>query len=269
MTAATLNTTSAFTSVRSGLRRAGTVGTLALGAWFTTPAGALEINTTLLKANAELQMSVEAFGTASAAGVTFSSLGNTFNGPGQVVDGDFAPSFYLPITSAEVSVGWDLKLKPRAGEAIGSALLVQRGANQLGLANFEIDYGRAQVLADVFMNGANTQMAVFTFVAQSDLDIGLQGLSLNLHQTLGNLRFTQQATDSFASALRLSAPLKAALQGMDFGTITIDITTALRKPVSDHPFAVTVVSEPASVASMMLGLAGIAGLSWRRRGISR
>lgn len=228
-------------------------------------ASALTLNTTALKANSTLQFSEEAAAASAMVGISFGALGNTIVGAGATVNNTFAPSFILPVTEADVSIGWNLKLSPNAGEAIGSALAVQRGGSQLTLANFQIDFKNDKVFADVIANGVATNMAIYTFKEQTDLQIGLKGLSLTMHQTLGDLRLTTQAQDSFASILGLAAPLKAVLGGLNFGTITIDIATSLRKPISDQPFtAAMAVPESSTYAMMALGLMGIACVARRK-----
>lgn len=229
-------------------------------------ASALALNTTALKANSTLQFSDEAFAALQGANVSFSALGNASAGGGKIIDDVLVPSFNLPVTEADVSIGWNLKISPNSGEAVGSALLVKRGLNQMALANFNIDYKSEQVFADVIIKGVTTNMAIYSFDPQTDLKIGLSGLSLTMNQTLGNLQLTTQAQDTFASALKLSAPLKSALSGLNFGTITIDIATSLRKPVSDTPFtAAMMVPEPSTYALMALGLFGIAAVSRRKQ----
>lgn len=239
---------------------------LAAGMAFSGTASALAINTTALKANSTLQFSNEAFAAASAARITFSALGNTIAGPTTPYEDLNVPSFILPVTKADVSIGWNLKVTPNSGEAIGSALLVNRGTRQLALANFEIDYKTDQVYADVIVNGKTTNMAVYSFQEMTDLKIGLKGLSLTMNQTLGNLVLTTKAADTFADALSLSGPLKETLAGLNFGTITIDISTALRKPVSAKPFTASMlVPETSTYAMMALGLAGIACVARRKQ----
>ncbi len=239
---------------------------LAVGMAIGTSASALSLNTTALKANSTLQLSADAFAALEGANVSFSTLGNAYAGAGTVIDDVLVPSYILPVTEAAVSIGWNLKLSPTSGEASGSALSIKRGSNSFALANFNIDYASEQVFADVIIKGVTTNMAVYSFDPQSDLKIGLSGLSLTLNQTLGNLQLTTQATDTFASALKLSAPLKSALGGLDFGTIKIDIATSLRKPVSDTAFtAAMMVPEPSTYALMALGMVGIAAVARRKQ----
>lgn len=239
---------------------------LAAGMAVSTTASALALNTTVFNANSTLQLSGDAFAALQGANVSFSALGNASVGAGKVIDEVLVPSYNLPVTQADVSIGWNLKISPNSGEAVGSALLIKRGVNQMALANFNIDYKSEQVFADVIIKGVTTNMAIYSFDQQSDLKIGLKGLSLTMNQTLGNLQLTTQAQDTFASALKLSAPLKAALSGLDFGTITVDINTTLRKPISDKAFtAAMMVPETSTYAMMALGLVGIATVARRKQ----
>lgn len=233
----------------------------AMGLGIASTASALSLNTTGLQATSTLQFSSEAFNAATLTRISFSTLGNTYQ-RGSVTsdDGITVPTFILPVTNADVSIGWNLKLSPNSGQATGSGLLLTRGNRQLGLANFKIDYASDRVYADVLAGGVTQKMAVYSFTEQSDLNIGLKGLSLNMNQALGSLKLTTQAADTFASVLGLEDVFKHTLAGLDFGTITINITTALRAPVSDKPFTIGMmapVPEPSTYAMMVLGMVGM------------
>ena len=107
-----------------------------------------------------------------------------------------------------------------------------------------------------------TGMAIYSFDAVDDLAISLNGLTLNMHQQLANLMLTTAAQDTFASALKLNKAVKGALSVLDFGTITIDINGALRKPVSATAFTAAMVPEPGPAS--MIGL-GLLALMWVAR----
>lgn len=233
---------------------------------FSGTASALSLNTQALQATSTLQFSSEAYGMASLVGISFGAWGNTYqSGSKTTADGVTVPTFVLPVTNADVSLGWNLKLSPESGEAIGSGLMLTRGNRQLGLANFSIDYKTDKVYADVIANGKSTNMAVYSFTEMSDLQIGLKGLALTMNQTLGSLKLTTQATDTFASVLGLDSFIRGAMGVLDFGTITIDIKTALRMPISDNPLtAASMVPEASTYVMMGIGLAGIALISRRR-----
>lgn len=245
----------------------GVMAAAVLGVGLTGSASALSLNTTALQATSTLQFSSDAFNAASLARISFSALGNAYEkGSVTYSDGIKVPTFVLPVTSADVSLGWSLKLSPNSGEASGAGLLLTRGNRQLGLANFTIDYATDRVYADVLANGVSTNMAVYSFVEQSDLNIGLKGLSLTMNQTLGSLKLTTQAADTFASVLGLSDVLKHTMAGLDYGTIAINITTALRSPVSDKALtAAVMVPEPSTYALMALGMIGIATIARRKQ----
>lgn len=239
------------------------VATWGLG--LSSAASALSLDTTYLQANSTLQFSSSAFNATNLLDISFSTMGNAYQSGSVTTNGIRVPTFVLPVTNADVSIGWNLKLSPNSGDATGSGLLLTRGYAQLGLANFSIDYGTDKVYADVMWGGKSTNMAVYSFTEQTDLKIGLNGLALTMNQTLGNLKLTGQAIDTFASVLGVDDVFKGVMTGLNFGTITIDIKTALRSPISDNPLtAASMVPEASTYVMMGIGLAGIALISRRR-----
>lgn len=232
-----------------------------------TPAQALTLDTTWMQANAVFGLSLEAFDAMAAAGVTMSALGNASNAKGTVLpDGSVLSAFNLPVTKVDVSVGfWPFAnlVTPDWGEASGSALLVSRGARNVTLANFFIDYDTSLVLADITANGVTQKRASLYEFDATGLKIGLNGLTLNMHQKLSNLTFTDSALATFASGLNLSKTLQGPLVGLDFGTITIDINGALRTPVSSVPY-VAAIPEASPAMMLGLGMLGIALVSRRK-----
>jgi len=213
----------------------------------------LTLPTTAMDANSIMSLSEMSVDAMDAAGISMSALGNAY-----AVSGSPLPTFDLPIT--EVSVNLSLipySLTPTAGEAMGAALQISRGTNSLVLANFQIDYSSEHVLADVIVGGITTTgMAIYSFDQATQLDMSLQGLTLNLSQVLNHLYLTTAAQDSFASALKLSKTLKGVLSMIDFGTISIDVNAGLRRPVTAAAFtaAMVPVPEPGPVPMMALGL---------------
>lgn len=247
-------------------KRGGLILSATLGFGFSNMASALSLDTTYLQANSTLQFSSSAFNATNLLDISFSAMGNAYQSGSVTTKGVTVPTFVLPVTNADVSIGWNLKVSPNSGDATGSGLLLTRGYAQLGLANFSIDYTTDKVFADVMWGGKSTNMAVYSFTEQSDLKIGLSGLSLTMNQTLGNLKLTNQAVDTFASVLGVDDVFKGVMTGLDFGTITIDIKTALRKPISDTPLtAASMVPESSTYLMMALGLAGIATVARRKR----
>jgi hypothetical protein len=246
--------------------RGGLTLVAALGFGVSTSASALSLDTTYLQANSTLQFSASAYNATNLLDISFSTMGNAYQSGSVTTGNTSVPTFVLPVTNADVSIGWNLKISPNSGEAIGSGLLLTRGYAQLGLANFAIDYTTDKVYADVMWGGKSTNMAVYSFTEQTDLKIGLNGLALTMNQTLGNLKLTGQAVDTFASVLGVDDLFKGVMSGLNFGTITIDIKTALRKPISDNPLtAASMVPETSTYVMMAMGLAGIAVLRRSKR----
>jgi len=242
------------------------VGLITLGAALVPgAASALVLDTTALKANSVFALSDEASFAMSLTGTNISALGNSTQLSGGASDG--IASFNLPVTKVDVSLGLPLfggqLITPNSGDATGSALLISRGNYNLTLANFVIDYKTSLVLADITTNGVTAKgTSLYSFTA-TNLTTGLSGLSLNMHQQLSNLVLTSSAQASFTSGLHLQKLYADTIKTLDFGTITIDINTALRQPVSDKPYVASVPEAP-SVFAMALGLLGIAAASRRK-----
>lgn len=244
-------------------------GALALAASLAAPsAQALTLDTTWLQANSVFALSMEAYDAMAAAGVTMSALGNASNAKGTTLaDGTVLSAFNLPVTKVDVSVGfWPFAnlVTPEWGEASGSALLISRGTRNVTLANFFIDYDTSLVMADITANGVTQKRTSLYSFDATDLKIGLNGLTLNMHQKLTNLTFTNSALATFASGLNLSKTLQGPLVGLDFGTITIDINGSLRAPISSAPYVAAAIPEASPAAMLGLGLIGIALVSRRK-----
>jgi hypothetical protein len=245
------------------------LGTVALSAALTAPsARALTLDTTWMQANAVFSLSMDAFDAMDVAGVSMTALGNASNARGTVLsDGSVLSAFNLPVTKVDVSVGfWPFAnlVTPEWGEASGSALQISRGTRNVTLANFFIDYDQSLVLADITANGSTQKRTSLYAFDATNLKIGLNGLTLNMNQTLSNLTLTDSALATFASGLNLSRVLQAPLVGLDFGTIKVDINGALRHPINSAPYVVASIPEPSSVAMLALGLIGIAAVSRRK-----
>jgi len=239
------------------------VTTLAMSA----PAKALTLDTTFLQANSVFALSQDALDAMSAASTSMSALGNASNAsPTKSATGDLLPAFNLPVTKVDVSLGlppFSPLVTPNSGDATGSALAITRGSHSVILANFVIDYSKDLVLADITSNGVTTKgSSLYSFTA-TNLNIGLNGLTLNMHQQLSNLVFTDTALASFSSGLNLSRVVAAPLKTLDFGTITIDINGALRAPINATPYTAAVPEAPPA-AMLGLGLFGIALVARRK-----
>ena len=233
---------------------------LAGGLAVSGSASALAIKTSALDANSNLQFSAGALKNFTDSGIQIGALGNA-------KPAGAAGAYILPITKIDVSLGWNLRVKPISGESLGSALSVRKGNDLFALANFAVDYRSKSVTADVFGFGVQPRLSVFSFEEKTPLTIKLRGLGLSMNQTLGNLKLTDAASASFADMLDLSTGLTAILKGLDFGTITINATTAPRGsqlPLKGAFTAAMLVPEPSTYAMMALGLFGI-GVVARRK----
>jgi hypothetical protein len=221
---------------------------------FTGSASALTLNTTGLKSDSVLTFTIAAYGSSTAANISFKAFGNmtrladvTVNDPETNTPAQ-VPQFNQPITKADISVTSSLAIVPNSGAAIRSGLQINRGKLTASLANFNVDFNKKIVYADIFTpSGTTAQAAIFTFKDNGDLKISFKGLVLNQSQSISNLVFTQQTQDILATSLALSAPLKATLATQDWGTIAVKVTSFKRSPaVSNKPL--TPADVPAVVA---------------------
>ncbi|HEX5371119.1 MAG TPA: hypothetical protein VFW84_00135 [Aquabacterium sp.] len=203
---------------------------MALGLAAASSASALTLDTSGLKANATFAFSTQAFGSATAAGVTIAAAGNTTQGA-NTAEGN--PTFIMPVTKATVSIGWDLKIKTQSGESLGSALRLETPA--LGgvgaLANFTIDYTKNIVYCDIidaYMGTTAPKVALYTGKMVGAEVISLKGLVLNQNSTLGNLIFTADAAQKVGDVLLIDEVLRASLATIDWGTINAVVTSYKR-----------------------------------------
>jgi hypothetical protein len=224
----------------------------------STGASALTLNTAGLKATSVLTLSYAGYGSATGAGVSFVPLGNmTKIGDVSVYDPDLdenvlVPSYNQPVTKADVAVGWDLKIKPKSGQASRSALqLVRTGKggvkNWVVLANFDVNFTDKMLYGDVFTSAGTVlnHVPIYSFKDNGDLKIGLKGLALTMKQSISELYFQPVTSDEIGKTLALSVPLKAVLVSTDWGNIKIDVSTALRIPkVNDKPLTIADIPAP-------------------------
>ena len=207
-------------------------------------ASALTLNTTGLKANATLTFSVPAYGSATAASIAFKPVGNmTYNGDVQVMDPEIGetspiPQYNLPVTKADVKIGWDLSIKATSGDSTRSALQLNRRAARLTLANFKVDFVGKVVKADfIKADGTTTNLNLYTFEEIIPQKISFKNLVLNQSVTIGELVLTPEAQNLMGDALVLSAPLRATLVEQKWGEIAILVTSYKRSPaVSNKPY---------------------------------
>jgi len=213
---------------------------LAVAALGSTSASALTLNTTGLKANAVLQFSLEAYGSSSAAGVSFAKGGTITDLPAATVTDSkgnpaTVPVFNLPVTKVDVSIGSSLNIVPNYGLSTGAALhLTTKDGGDAYLANFKVDFKAKTITADLIDAYLKT---VETFVEVKPQVVSLKGLVLNEKNYLGKLVFTPTVIPKLAGALLISDGLIPALAGLDWGTINVEVTSYKRSPaVSDKAF---------------------------------
>lgn len=150
-------------------------------------------------------------------------------------------AFSFPITKIVIGS----KLNIASGSAVGSALKFDRVDLDTGealgftLANFTIDYDKKLVLADVTPKGGATtkQQAIYLFNVATPLALKYKfPLTVTGHEVLDHLLLSDAAKALFTSALKLPEYALPALD-LEFGTLTQDISTTLRKtPVSGTPY---------------------------------
>jgi len=224
-------------------------------------AGTVTLNTAGNKAVSTLVLSQKAQDVSKSAGISYSAGGNA-------TTGSTAGTFNLPVTQAVLNAGLFTSPTPISGKSIGSAIIATKGVKQIGLANFSVDYSTHTVTGDFISNGAATSLAMFTFKEQTKLNLSLKGLSLTMNQTLGNLSLTSDANAKFGAALGLSSGMQSSFAGLDFGTITIDISSLARTNklnIGNRAFTPKdMVPEPSTYALMGLGLAGIGFVARRK-----
>jgi hypothetical protein len=222
----------------------------------------LSLNTAGLQANSTLTLSKSALDLSAQSGLTYRAMGNAYAGA--------AGSFVLPVTEAVVNVGLFTPTKPVSGKSIGSGLAITRGSNTAALANFSVDYSTHQIMGDLITSSGSKSYTLFSFQEQSPLKITLKGLSLTMNQTIGALKLgglansgSGSVNSALGSVLGLNSVALAAFSAVDFGTVTIDISTMSRKAISTKPLT-ALVPEPSTYALMGLGLVGL-GFASRRK----
>lgn len=186
--------------------------------------------------------SVQTFSKVSM--LAFKAVDITVEAKGNATGSATDPAvFTFPVT--KVAIG--TKLNIASGSAVGSALFISRIDYDLPeepvygvtLANFTINYETKQVLADTTTTGGvtQTQMPLYNFNTATPLALKYQfPLTVTGHEVLDQLFLTPQAKAAFTDGLKL--PVFAIPQlNNDFGTLTQDISTNLRKAaVSTKPY---------------------------------
>jgi hypothetical protein len=219
---------------------------VAFAALASSSASALTLNTAALKANAVLQFSLEAFGSSSAAGISFAKGGTITDLPAATVSNSqgnptTVPVFNLPVTKVDVSIGSSLNIIPNYGLSTGAALHVTSAdGGDAYLANFKVDFKNKIITADLidaYLKTVETALPLYTFVEVKPQVVSLKGLVLNEKNYLGKLVFTPTIIPKLTNALLVSPGLVPALAGLDWGTINVEVTSYKRSPaVSDKAF---------------------------------
>lgn len=143
-------------------------------------------------------------------------------------------AYSFPVTKIVISN----KLHIAAGSAVGSGLFISRTdkgvARGVTLANFTINYETKQVLADTTALGGTTtaQMPLYNFSVQTPLALKYRfPLTVTGHEVLNDLRLTAEAKAVMKAGLNLPVFALPALEE-DFGTLTQDVSTKIRKPAA-------------------------------------
>lgn len=225
------------------------------------PASALNLTlpTSALQANATLTFSSASVQALNGVGIKRSALGTS-----TALDST-GTAFNLPVTSASVAIGlFPPSLTATSGQSMGAALGLTLGSNTVTLGNMTIDFAKKTVSSDAWVNGTNkTNIAIYTFNIAQGLSISMNG-GLHLTESLNHLTLTQAGADTIANGLNLNPYVRPALTMLDYGTININITPALRFGVSGKAYTPPPVPEPSTYALIGLGLVAAGAVARRR-----
>lgn len=241
--------------------RVASVSVLVAGASFG--AQALSLTTTLpttnLDANAVFSFSQSAQDAMGLFNIGVSGLGNAKAQAGQ------AWAFDMPVTQVSLATSLlPFSITPVSGQASGSALGISGSKGGLVLANFSLDFKRNVLMADLTTSlGTSKGFDVYSFNVADGLHVSTSG-GLSMQMTLDQMMLTTGAQAKFGQALGLPSFAVSTLSYIDFGTLSIDISPALRFGISDKAFTASMVPEGSPVWMMGLGLVGIAAVSRRK-----
>lgn len=225
-----------------------TAATFHIQAW-STP---LTLNTSWLDANAMLYMSRDVQQALAVSGIEVSASGKaTEVGTGV---------FNLQVTQSTM----DIKLLPPAlsllgAEVAGSSLDFYNTLShtKTSLANLGIDFNTHIVSGDIISAAGTSRADLLTFSVTQPLTFSLKdGISFRLG--LGDIHFTQDAAQRFATAMSLPDFMVPVLTQIDFGTIDNKVVPWFRTPVAAVP-------EPTTAGMLLIGCAGIAAAVGRRK----
>lgn len=228
-----------------------------LGVWaLGAQAIPVTMPTTNLDAEAIYTFQQDTASLMEGMGISAHALGNT-----RAVNGS-AWQFMMPVTQVTLDVGL-FSLKPDSGFASGSGLLIRSEWGALTLANFGLDFKRNVLTADLgTAAGITKTFDVYSFTVDQGLHLSTTG-GLSMAMNLSHMTLTSGAQTAFANALQLEEYAVAVLPLMDFGTLDVNISPALRFGVSDQAL-VAAIPEPPRFATLGLGLLGLAFVARRR-----
>ena len=231
-----------------------TVTACAAGLAMSTAAhSAITLNTAGVDAQSVFTFSTVAVGqmglvnvsVAAAAGsnTTLNSITPTVDPEsGLTVD---VPAFNMPVTKAQIKVGWDLKISPVAGDAMRSALILSRPAGRgqpplkVALANFRIDFVNEVMNADIITaTGVSSNVPLYNFTDNKDTKISLKGLALIMTGSFRDMIFDDAAADKIGDGLNIAAVLRPPLKEAQWGGVAINVNVLKKRPggkVNDTP----------------------------------
>lgn len=235
-------------SIRPAALLVFTAATFHFQAW-STP---LTLNTSWLDANATLYMSKDVRQALAVSGIVASASGKaTEVGTGV---------FNLQVTQSTM----DIKLLPPAlslqgAEVVGSSLDFYNSLShaKASLTNLDIDFNTHIVSGDIVSAKGTSRADLLTFSVTQPLTFSLKdGIAFRLG--MGDIHFTQDGAQRFATAMNLPDFMVPVLSQIDFGTIDNKVAPWFRT-------AVAAVPEPTTTCLLLMGFAGIAATARRRQ----
>lgn len=220
----------------------------------------MTIPTTYVDAEAKYTFDADTASLMESMGISARALGNT-----QAVSGSNW-QFMMPVTQVTLNASiFPLGLTPVSGFASGAGLMIQSEGGALTLANFGLDFKRNVLTADLGTSaGITKSFDVYSFTVDKGLHISTSG-GLSMAMNLSHMTLTSAAQLQFASALQLDEMAASVLPILNFGTLDVAISPALRFGISDQAL-VAAIPEPPRLATLGLGLLGLAFVARRRMG---
>ncbi len=226
----------------------------------TAQAIPLTLDTTYLDAKSVYTFNSDTASLMEAVGLSASALGNT-----KAVAGSNW-QFMMPVTQVTVNTGlFPLGLTPVSGQASGSGLMIKSETGALTLANFALDFKRNVLMADLGTgSGITKSFDVYSFTVDQGLHLSTAN-SLSFAMNLTHMTLTSGAQVQFVSALQLDDIAASALPILDFGTLAVSISPALRFGLSNQALVAS-IPEPPSYMTLALGMVGLAWVTRRSIG---